>query len=388
MAADQENLTKSSQDQWEADTHATALVRLSDLFEEAETLGDFSYAAGQILGETLSSSRVGYGTIDPVADTLFVERDWINKGVDSLKGVTPLRDYGSFIESLKLGEFIAIADTSLDPRTEGAVDALASRATRAFLNVPVMENGELVAVLFVNAPEPREWNPAQISFVKEVARRTRTAVERSRSETALKQSERHLRLMVMELNHRVKNSLAVIQSIASQTLRGSPEIDTARKAFTARIHALAVAHDVLTNEQWDGLKLADVMHGVLDALRGAGDRITIGGPEVILTPQVGLTLSLALHELGTNAMKYGALSNDGGRVDVTWSIMPHDPECVSIVWKESGGPAVVAPANRGFGSRLLEKALASELNGRVTIHFEPAGVRCEIVGRMRTVEET
>lgn len=320
-----------------------------------------------------------------MADTLNVERDWTAPGVDTLQGITPLRVYGSFIDSLKQGELIVIGDTSLDPRTSGAVDALASRATRSFLNVPVIENGELVAVLFVNSSYVRTWLPNHISLLKEVAKRTRAEVERARSAAALIESERHLRLMVLELNHRVKNSLAVVQSIAAQTLRGGPDVVVARKAFTERIQALAVARDILTDEQWDGLKLGDVIHGVLDALQSSPSRLTVEGPAVYLSSKAGLSFSLALHELGTNAIKYGAFSNETGKVHISWKTKPDDPEYLEIVWRELGGPPVVEPRRRGFGSRLVEKALASEIGGSVEIVFDPAGVCCHIIGRMLAV---
>jgi len=190
-----------------------------------------------------------------------------------------------------------------------------------------------------------------------------------------KTAEDHLRLMVLELNHRVKNNLATVQSIAFQTLRGAESTAEAREAFLQRITALAAAHDVLTREQWEGVSLREVAHGVLDALSGAGGRVRMEGPRVALTSKNALSLSMAFHELGTNALKYGALNRSEGVVDLTWT---SDGSRLAIEWRERGGPAVRAPERRGFGSRLLERGVAAELNGEVDLRFEADGLVCRI----------
>ncbi|MCR5876370.1 PAS domain-containing protein [Phenylobacterium sp. J426] len=191
-------------------------------------------------------------------------------------------------------------------------------------------------------------------------------------------AEEHLKLMVLELNHRVKNNLATVQAIAVQTLRGTEAPEAAREAFLQRITALAAAHDILTREQWDGVGVADIARGVLQALDGAGAQVRLEGPEVRLTPKAALALSMAFHELGTNALKYGALSRPEGQVRLGWSIAPAASPILELRWAESGGPAVLPPERRGFGSRLLERGLAAELSGEVTVGYEPDGVRCTI----------
>lgn len=191
-------------------------------------------------------------------------------------------------------------------------------------------------------------------------------------------AEEHLKLMVLELNHRVKNNLATVQALAVQTLRGTEAPEAAREAFLQRITALAAAHDILTREQWDGVGVADIASGVLQALDGAGARVRLEGPEVRLTPKAALALSMAFHELGTNALKYGALSRPEGQVRLDWSIAPAASPILELRWAESGGPAVLPPERRGFGSRLLERGLAAELSGEVTVDYERGGVRCTI----------
>lgn len=172
-----------------------ALARLTNEFQQLDRPEGFSFAACRVLGETLLVSRVGYGTIDPVAETLFVDRDWTSPGIETLAGVTPLRDYGSFIDSLKRNEFISIADVREDPRTNMAAAALEGKSARSFLNVPVVERGLLVAVLFVNHADRRDWTEAEMAFMREVASRTRIAVERARANLELKKSEEHYRLL-------------------------------------------------------------------------------------------------------------------------------------------------------------------------------------------------
>jgi len=193
-----------------------------------------------------------------------------------------------------------------------------------------------------------------------------------------KLAEEHLKLMVLELNHRVKNNLATVQAIAVQTLRGTERPEAAREAFVQRITALAAAHDILTREQWEGVGVADIAEGVLRALDGASDRVRLGGPEVRLPAKTALALSMAFHELGTNALKYGALSTPAGQVRLDWRVTEGEPRMLELCWSESGGPPVTPPSRRGFGSRLLERGLAAELRGEVRMLFEPSGVRCVI----------
>ena len=200
--------------------------------------------------------------------------------------------------------------------------------------------------------------------------------------TERKKAELHLRLLVNELNHRVKNSLATIQAIAGQTFHAARSLPQAQEAFSARIVALAEAHDLLTRENWEGAELSDLL-GRLQALHGAPGRFSFDGPPVRLSPRMALSLSMALHELATNAVKYGALSTLNGQVRIAWSVRPKSgtatgaPRLV-LTWIESGGPPVSPPTRRGFGSRLIERGLAAELSGEARIDFEPEGVVCRI----------
>jgi PAS domain S-box-containing protein len=190
--------------------------------------------------------------------------------------------------------------------------------------------------------------------------------------TERKHAEDRLRLLVHELNHRVKNTLAIVHAIAIQTLRGAePDL---RLGFEGRLGALGAAHDVLTQEYWAGADLHDIVAGVLAPYGGLDhDRFRISGSPVRLLPQAAVALSMALHELATNALKYGALSQDDGTVDVHWKI---GEERFCLVWAEHGGPPVTPPTRRGFGSRLIERSLARDLGGSTRLSFAPDGVVC------------
>ena len=182
-------------------------------------------------------------------------------------------------------------------------------------------------------------------------------------------------LLLAELNHRVKNSLAVVQSIAHQTFRRDDVPREARKSFDDRLVALAAAHNLLTLSNWESAAVADIAAAALQADGANKGRVVLSGPPVKLLPREALALAMALHELATNAVKYGALSNDSGRVDLQWS---RDAARLTLRWVESGGPAVSKPTRRGFGSVLLERSLAQDLNGTVDIDYRPQGLTCAI----------
>ncbi|MFP5516310.1 MAG: sensor histidine kinase [Alphaproteobacteria bacterium] len=208
--------------------------------------------------------------------------------------------------------------------------------------------------------------------------------------TDRKKAEDRQLLLLEELNHRVKNTLAMVQSIAKQTLRAAPSLEAFPDAFQSRLRALAQAHDLLTRRQWQGASLSEIAALTLEPHVHAG-RVKVGGPPVNLTTGVAVSLHLAFHELATNAAKYGALSAENGRVELDWEIAkpPAQPPlragkdghagALILRWRECGGPPVVTPTRRGFGSRLIERGLAHELEGDVALAFDPAGVRCRLV---------
>jgi PAS domain S-box-containing protein len=201
--------------------------------------------------------------------------------------------------------------------------------------------------------------------------------------TQRKRADERQKLLVNELNHRVKNSLATVQSIAAQTLRSSASPEFFREAFEARLIALSHTHDLLTRESWEGASLREVFDAELHAMAGE-DRITFDyADDVRLTPKAAVALGMGVHELATNACKYGALSVATGRVRVTWV---QERDLLRLTWTESHGPPVAPPARRGFGARLLERGLAAELSGGVELTYDAAGLICQMALPLRALE--
>lgn len=196
-----------------------------------------------------------------------------------------------------------------------------------------------------------------------------------------RRAERHQALLINELNHRVKNTLATVQSMISQTLRMSPNPQAAQAALTARILALSRAHDVLNGANWEGADLADLLAAALEPFESPGaSRVVHTGPRVQLPPSLALALAMAFHELATNATKYGALSVPDGEVWVEWNCLgPDGSHQLELTWRERGGPPVSPPPRSGFGSRLLTRALPHQLHGEVRLDFAPDGLRCHII---------
>ncbi|QGZ31349.1 PAS domain-containing sensor histidine kinase [Stutzerimonas stutzeri] len=197
--------------------------------------------------------------------------------------------------------------------------------------------------------------------------------------TERKVAEDRRQLLLNELNHRVKNTLATVQSIAAQSFRRD-EISDGYRWFEGRLIALSRAHDVLSRESWQAARLNDIVDQVVAPFQANGrHRFVAEGPVLRLRPKAALALSMALHELCTNAAKFGALVSEEGQVRIQWQVAPGaSGECVRLHWKEVGGPPVSPPLRRGFGSRLLEYGLAGELDAHVRLAYPLDGVACDI----------
>jgi len=182
------------------------------------------------------------------------------------------------------------------------------------------------------------------------------------------------KILVDELNHRVKNSLATVQSIAAQTLRTTPDPEAFRTAFEARLMALSNVHNLLTDRSWEGAELGAVLQAELSPY-GAG-RVSLKGPKVELTAPEALSLAMVSHELATNAAKYGALSTPDGRLEVTWSTTAAETggSRLHLTWTERGGPQVASPSRDGFGSRLISRTAEHDLGGKAAVRYEPEGL--------------
>ncbi|WP_440641835.1 HWE histidine kinase domain-containing protein [Bradyrhizobium sp. PUT101] len=200
--------------------------------------------------------------------------------------------------------------------------------------------------------------------------------------TKHKEEEVRSRMLIDELNHRVKNTLSTVQSIVWQTLRATTDSKEIRRSIESRLFALSRSHDLLTRERWEGAGLLDIAHDALEPFGvsgGRADRIVITGENIRFSPKSALALGIAFNELATNAVKYGALSNAAGSIQIAWTAEKTPAgKRLLLSWKESGGPLVTPPAHKGFGSRVLERGLAHELEGTVQLDYRPDGLICTI----------
>jgi PAS domain S-box-containing protein len=198
--------------------------------------------------------------------------------------------------------------------------------------------------------------------------------------TEHKEDEAQSKMLIDELNHRVKNTLSTVQSIVWQTLRTPSDPKVIRESIESRLLALSRSHDLLTREKWESAGLLDIVHDALEPFGvsgGRADRIAIMGENIRFPPKSALALGIAFNELATNAVKYGALSNAAGSILIEWT-METTPAGQQLLlnWKEKDGPPVAPPAHKGFGSRVIERGLAHELEGTIHLDYRPDGLVC------------
>jgi two-component sensor histidine kinase/PAS domain-containing protein len=253
----------------------------------------------------------------------------------------------------------------------------------SYLAMPVIaRTGEVIGGMFFGHKEAGIFDDRVETLVAGIAAQSAVAIDNARlfqsarNELALRREiEAHQKLLLDELNHRVKNTLATVQAIAMQTLRG--EDPAHRDAFLARLFALSGQHDLLTQDNWESASLVSVVRRALRPYEEQqGTRCNIQGPEIRLAPKRALALGMAFHELATNAAKHGALSTGSGEVKVSWTVEPETGR-LKLRWEEAGGPQVEIPKRRGFGTKLIERGLSHELSADVRLHFPPEGVICE-----------
>jgi two-component sensor histidine kinase len=232
--------------------------------------------------------------------------------------------------------------------------------------IPLIAKGELAGKFMAYYPAPHVFTATEVELALTIARQLGFSVERMRAEEAKE-------LLLNESKHRIRNTLATVQAIAGQTLHNTPSDEL--RAFLARLQALGEANDLLTVENWDQAPLREVVGRALKPFEvSRDDRIIVDGPSVALPAKSSLLLTMCLHELATNAAKYGALSNGSGQVHVGWELVGNNSDRkVKLSWRETGGPPVTAPQRKGFGSVLIEQSVVGY--GETFIDFRPDGLR-------------
>jgi two-component sensor histidine kinase len=267
---------------------------------------------------------------------------------------------------------ILIPDIEAAEVPEAIRSAVRSESIRALGFIPLSSSGALIGKFMVYYDSPHEFTESEAELSLTIARQLGFSIERMRAEA-------QRTILVHELNHRVKNTLATVQSLAMQTYRNASSATEARDVLEARLAALSKAHDLLTARSWHAAHLSEVVTGALAPFRGAGRIIRTAGSDVGLSSKQALGLSLALHELATNAVKYGALSRKEGSVGVAWGLDPgNKAKEVYLTWTEADGPPVAMPDRQGFGTRLMQRVLADELGGEVSLDYRPEGLVCTI----------
>ena len=286
-----------------------------------------------------------------------------------LRDATASRHFGPGVgipgRILETGEPSWVSDTDADP-----LFARKGLGFGAAFGFPVKSEGRIIAALEFFSHEHAPPDADLLLTVRTLGEQVGRVLERKRT-------EEHQRLLLNELNHRVKNTLAVIQSVASQTFRGEAAAPEALHAFESRLTALAGAHDLLTGRSWEAAPLRQVVDRAGTGCGADRERVAIEGEDVELPPRPAVAIAMALHELCTNAVKYGALSTEAGSVSISWTLAGTGSERrLQLRWIEQGGPGVTPPQRRGFGSRMIERGLAAELGGTVALDFRPEGVCC------------
>jgi two-component sensor histidine kinase len=343
-----------------ASARRNGLLAVGDRLRVSNAIPDMTRAAAEIAATTLGLVRAGFARIDATGEFIDVEADWSAPGFASLAGRHRVAELG---DALARAEVDVVEDVAAAPRAAASRDWLIRGGARAAVNVPLRDPSGSISLLFAHGDQPRAWSREDIAFLINVGDRCAASVARAEAE-ALQ------RFLNLELNHRMKNALTMTQAIAKQTLRSVPDQEPVQ-AFMARLQALATANDVLFQDNLAPATIRDVARRVLATVQGI-DRFALTGPNIVMGPRATLSLSLLLHELSTNAMKYGALSVRDGRVDLSWEIRG---DGLALHWRETGGPEVVEPARKGFGTKLVTMGLLG--TGGADIHYRASGLQAD-----------
>jgi|LNFM01.1.fsa_nt_gb two-component sensor histidine kinase len=355
----------------------TALVEIGETIRGSRDTGQMAFATAGIVGRALSADRAGFGSVDDAVETIDVETDWTAPGIVSIAGRHRLDAFRSLRDPVAHGEPVVVWDAVSDKRASQDPQSAIRVGVRSLVDMPVREHGRTIALFFVHSAHPRSWPPEEIAFLRSAADRLEAGVARHRA-------EQQQGVINGEIAHRLKNTLTMVQAIASQTLRSVADHE-AVYAFKRRLFALGAAHDALLAANWTQADLRTIADTVLETV-GFADRCTLEGPPVALGPRAAVSFSLIVHELLTNAFKYGALSNDEGEISLTWSIATDDAEDLLVVrWQESGGPPVTTPARRGFGSRLINLGLAGA--GGVHLRYDRPGFSAHLQASLHALAQ-
>lgn len=278
---------------------------------------------------------------------------------------------------METGEPVWISNVETDGRFPRAAIAKETGIASA-LGFPIKNMDRIIAIVEFFTPVQSEPNAELLLTLRSIGDQVGRVFDRHLAETRLQAQADHQRLLVAELNHRVKNMLAVVSGIASQTMRNSDSMLDFNRSFMDRLNALAQAHGLIASQNWEPTGLRQLVEAVAKPYEGLKSKITITGGPIKLSPRSALPLSLVLHELFTNSAKYGALSKMNGTLSITWSTTIGESAHLNLVWKESGALNVTKPLRVGFGSRLIEATITHQLHGSIQVSHNEDGFRYDM----------
>ncbi|MBR0900818.1 GAF domain-containing protein [Bradyrhizobium tropiciagri] len=360
-------------DRRRAEVQRDALLSIGDRLRSLDKVPDTTAAASEIIGNALNAIRAGFGRVDAAREYITIEKDWSAEGFASLAGRHLLSDFGNLDAVISGKRPIIVSDVLSPSQSVRSRDRLTGLGVRSMAVIPIEDHDGSTALYFVHAADPRAWTDEDLAFLSNAGDRVAASVARLDAEAL-----QHV--LNLELSHRMKNTLAMVMAIARQTLRSVPD-QAPIEAFSARLQALSSAHMALLQQRWTEAKIYEVVRSVLGAIE-AIDRFDISGPAVKLGARATLSMSLLLHELSTNALKYGALSRPTGRVSVSWNV--HEDQ-LTLRWREANGPTVANPSVKGFGSRLIEMGLIG--TGGVALRYLSTGFEADFSAPLSQVQQ-
>lgn len=354
------------------------LLKLSDAVRPLADPADIQGETTRLLREQLHAGWCYYVDWDLDRKTGQVLRDSVREGLESLVGVHDVSDAADFLQLLSAGEVLAVRDYAGFERLPAHIrKGFVAPGFRSMMVAPLVKEGRLIASLLVGDTEIRDWSSKEEALLVEAAERTWAAVEQARAEAALRQSEQHSRVLLAELQHRVRNTLGVIRSIARRTAQTSDSVEGYASHLDGRLAAFARVQGMLTRSPERGISLRELVEDELVAHAAReGEGVEIDGDDTLLPPRVAERLSLAVHELATNSVKYGALQAEAGSLRVHWRTHGAGPDRrLRFGWEEKG--VAIPPGERrsGFGTELLTRQLAYELKAAGLLDFSADGVR-------------
>lgn len=356
--------------------HALSL-RLTEATTLADVLHDLLRTSVALVGARLGTVQL----LRPDGKLGLVGEVGFGTDIANKFSVVSLEDCSTCAVALKRRSRVIVQNLHTDSDFTEIAAALYSRGAVTAVSTPICDKtGNVLAMFSVYWLEEQKLSDRQLSTLDLCAELVGRHVERSFATEALLDRERRQSLLMLELSHRGKNLLSVVQAIAARSFQGDRTLDEARDIFNGRLHALGHTYNMLTEVSPENVSLSEVASATLES---HGEQISIHGPEIFIPAKRAQTLALVFHELATNASKYGALSVSAGRVELEWRISSEDNEQFHLDWLETGGPAATVPSRRGFGSTIITSVVGSELNCIPSLEFSESGLRyrfdCEMV---------